>query len=86
MTLKESLWLTLASLGTGSLLGIFSLLKSPFNVIASLLAMMIAIYYFRNFERKGLRIGYVVVAILYYIVFLFMVSVYKYNQLDLTLM
>ncbi|AJS57868.1 hypothetical protein [Paenibacillus sp. IHBB 10380] len=86
MTFKEAFWLTLASLGTGFLIGIYSLLASPINLIASVLAMIIAFYYFRNFQRKGLRIGYVIFVILYYIFFIFAVSVYKFNQLDLTLM
>lgn len=81
MKFRDSLWLTLASLGTGLLLGIFSILKSPFNAVASLIAVVLALYYFRKNERKGLRIGYVVFSILYYLLFIFMLSVYQFYQL-----
>ncbi|GIO55457.1 hypothetical protein ACTHSJ_01585 [Paenibacillus cellulositrophicus] len=82
MKFKDALYLTLASIGTGLLLGIFSILKSPFNAIASLIAVVLAIYYFRKNERKGLRIGYVIFSILYYLLFIFMLSVYQFYQLS----
>ncbi|WP_438351465.1 hypothetical protein ACP8HI_12950 [Paenibacillus sp. FA6] len=80
MTFKEACWLTLASMGAGMMLGSFALLKSPFNALTSLIAVVITIYYFRHFERRGLRIGYVVFSLLYFILFIFMVSVYQYYQ------
>lgn len=81
MKFKEAVWLSLASSTTGLLLAIFSLLKAPFNAITSLLAIVITIYYFKNNDRKGLRIGFVVFAILYYVFFIFLVAVYRFNQL-----
>ncbi|MNP07348.1 hypothetical protein D3C76_993690 [compost metagenome] len=80
MTFKEAFWLTLASMGAGMMLGTFSILQSPFNAITSIIAVFITIYYFRNFERKGLRIGYVIFTVLYFLLFIFMVSVYQYYQ------
>lgn len=79
MTFKEALWLTLASMAAGLLLGSFSILQSPFNALTSLVAIAITVYYFRNFERKGLRIGYIILTVLYFVLFLFVVSVYKFN-------
>ena len=80
MTFKEACWLTLASMGAGMMLGAFTLIKSPFNTLVSLIAVVITIYYFRNFERRGLRIGYVIFTLLYFFLFIFMVAVYQYYQ------
>jgi hypothetical protein len=80
MTFKEACWLTLASMGAGLMLATFAILKSPFNALTSLIAVFITIYYFRHFERRGLRIGYVIFTILYFLLFIIMVSVYQYYQ------
>lgn len=79
MTFKQALWLTFASMGAGMLLGTFSVLKTPLNALTSLLAVVITIYFFRHFEQKGMRIGYIVLTVLYFVLFIFMVSVYKFN-------
>ncbi|PNQ83725.1 hypothetical protein [Paenibacillus polymyxa] len=78
MKLTEALWMTLASMLTGLTLSCFSLVKTPWNAILSLLAVLIVLFYFRKNERRGLRIGFVVSSVLYYILFIFILSAYLY--------
>lgn len=70
--------MTLASMMTGLTLSCFSLVKTPWNAILSLLAVLIVLFYFRKNERRGLRIGFVVCSVLYYILFIFILSAYLY--------
>jgi hypothetical protein len=74
----EALWMTVASMATGLILSSFSLVKAPWNAILSLVAVLIVLFYFRKNERRGLRIGFVVYSVLYYILFIFIRSAYLY--------
>nr|WP_202895046.1 hypothetical protein [Paenibacillus sp. 23TSA30-6] len=63
---------------TGVILSCFSLVKSPWNALLSLVAVLIVLFYFRKNERRGLRIGFVISSVLYYILFIFILSAYLY--------
>ncbi|MCM3784212.1 hypothetical protein M3231_14605 [Neobacillus mesonae] len=76
MTLKEALWTSLASLVTGILLGSFTLLPSPINAVVSLLGVIFVIWFFKKFEKKSVRISFIVFTVLYFIMFIFVLSVY----------
>ncbi|ASR46929.1 hypothetical protein B4V02_09685 [Paenibacillus kribbensis] len=78
MKLTEALWMTAASMATGLTLSSFSLVKAPWNALLSLFAVLIALFYFRKNERRGLRIGFVVCSVLYYFLFIFILSAYLY--------
>ncbi len=80
MKLTEALWMTVASMVTGVILSCFSLVKSPWNALLSLVAVLIVLFYFRKNERRGLRIGFVISSVLYYILFIFILSAYLYAR------
>ncbi|MCM3126373.1 MULTISPECIES: hypothetical protein [unclassified Paenibacillus] len=76
MTLKEALWTSLASLVTGILLGSFTLLPSPINAVVSLLGVILVIWFFKKFDKKSVRISFIVFTVLYFILFIFVLSAY----------
>ncbi|MCK6077436.1 hypothetical protein [Paenibacillus silvae] len=78
MTFKETLWTMAASLVTGLVLALFAVLQAPYNALTSLIGVAVVIMYFRKFDRKGLRITFVVFSILYYLMSVFMIAVYQY--------
>lgn len=65
-------------MSTGVILSCFSLVKAPWNALLSLVAVLIVLFYFRKNERRGLRIGFVISSVLYYILFIFILSAYLY--------
>ncbi|NBD26444.1 hypothetical protein [Paenibacillus glycinis] len=71
--LKKGLLLLVYSAGCGLMLTVFTIVKSPANLLFSLLAILIAIHYFKLFSSLRSRIAFVVLAILG---FLFFVLVY----------
>ncbi|MFD1138477.1 hypothetical protein [Paenibacillus urinalis] len=76
MTLKEALWTSLASMVTGILLGSFTLLPSPINAVVSLLGIIFVIWFFKKFDKKSVRISFIVFTVLYFILFIFILSAY----------
>lgn len=67
--MKNTLRLLLWSFLCGHLLLIFSWHDySIFRYIYSLGALLIGIYYFKTFESRGLRIGFVLASLLFYFV------------------
>ncbi|MFD2702342.1 hypothetical protein ACFSVM_17915 [Paenibacillus shunpengii] len=76
MTLKEALWTSLASMVTGILLGSFTLLPSPINAVVSLLGIILVIWFFKKFDKKSVRISFIVFTVLYFILFIFILSAY----------
>jgi len=66
---RKTFWLLLASFAAGHLLLIFSWHDySIFRYIYSLGALFIGIYYFRYFESKWLRIGFVLMSLVFWLV------------------
>ncbi|GAK39808.1 hypothetical protein PUW24_25665 [Paenibacillus urinalis] len=76
MTLKEALWTSLASMVTGILLGSFTLLPSPINAVVSLLGIILVIWFFKKFDKKSVRISFIIFTVLYFILFIFILSAY----------
>lgn len=67
--MKTTLQFLLWSFLTGHLLLIFSWSDfSLFRYVYSLGALFIGIYFFRQFESKGLRIGYILMSLFFYLV------------------
>ncbi|CAH8709676.1 hypothetical protein M5W83_04800 [Paenibacillus thiaminolyticus] len=74
--------LTLASYSfvCGTLVGFYAFLNFPLNIICSLGALLLGIRFFKRNPTKGMRIGLILLSILFYFVFVFMMSVYLYMQ------
>jgi lysylphosphatidylglycerol synthetase-like protein (DUF2156 family) len=79
MKLKESLWMALASMGTGLILSLFSVVRMPLSALLSLTAVALIIFYFRKNERRALRIGFIIFSVLFYFLFIFLIAVYFYT-------
>ena len=82
MTFKEAMWTSLISLVTGTLLGSFALLPSPINAVVSLLGVILVIWFFRKFERKGIRITFVIFTAVYYLLFILLWSAYTFIKMN----
>ncbi|MDF2715025.1 MAG: hypothetical protein K0R28_1950 [Paenibacillus sp.] len=66
--MKKTLLLLLCSFLAGHLLLIFSWHEfSIFRYIYSLGALFIGIYYFKSFESKGLRISFVLLSLVFWV-------------------
>ncbi|PYI54342.1 hypothetical protein [Paenibacillus flagellatus] len=66
--MRKTLWLLVCSFLAGHLLLIFSWHDySIFRYIYSLGALFVGIYYFKNFESKGLRIGFVLTSLVFWL-------------------
>lgn len=66
--MRKTLMLLLCSFLAGHLLLIFSWHEfSIFRYIYSLGALFIGIYYFKSFESKGLRIGFVLMSLVFWV-------------------
>ncbi|WP_018756533.1 hypothetical protein [Paenibacillus terrigena] len=73
-----ALWLIVASLLSGILLGTYTLMASPANLICSLLALVITIYFFRKYERLAIRIWYVVLSIIFFLLFIVVITMIQF--------
>ncbi|OPA78589.1 hypothetical protein BVG16_12045 [Paenibacillus selenitireducens] len=74
----KALWLILSSLLCGVLIGMYSLIPSPANLIFSLGALILSIYFFRKFERLSSRIWYVVLSIVFYLLFIVILTMIQF--------
>lgn len=74
------LWLILSSLLCGVILGMFSLLRSPTNLIFSFGAIILSIYIFRKYERLAPRIWYGVLSIVFYLIFIVVLTMIRFVQ------
>lgn len=59
---------------------ILRFLNFPLNIICSLGALLLGIRFFKRNPTKGMRIGLILLSILFYFIFVFMMSVYLYMQ------
>ena len=67
--LKKGLLVTLYSMGCGLMLAAFPLVGSGINLIFSLLAFLIGIYFFRKFSSLRSRIVFFVLSLLFFFIF-----------------
>ncbi|GAA3407043.1 hypothetical protein ACFFNY_00100 [Paenibacillus hodogayensis] len=66
--MKKTLMLLLCSFVAGHLLLIFSWQDfSIFRYVYSLGALVVGIYFFKTYESKGLRISFILVALLFWV-------------------
>jgi hypothetical protein len=78
--LKKGFIVTLYSMGCGLMLAIFPLVGSGINLIFSLLAFLIGIYFFRKFPSLRSRIVFFVLSLLFFFFFTAMVALIIYLQ------
>ncbi|WP_116188721.1 hypothetical protein [Paenibacillus taihuensis] len=78
--IKKGLWMALYSAGCGLMLSIFPFIKSGVNLIFSLLALVIAIFYFKRSSSLRSRIVFVVFALLFFVFFTFVMAVVLYSR------
>jgi hypothetical protein len=76
--LKKGLLITLYSIGCGLMLAIFPLVGSGINLVFSLLAFLIGIYFFRKFPSLRSRIVFFVLSLLFFFIFTTIVAVIIY--------
>ncbi|BBH19653.1 hypothetical protein Back11_09980 [Paenibacillus baekrokdamisoli] len=75
---KTIFLLLLYSLICGLLLSIFPVIASPIRYVFSLLALVLGIYSFRRFESIRSRILLCVLAIVFFILFTFIIAAVTY--------
>ncbi|MCY9705824.1 hypothetical protein M5X00_04310 [Paenibacillus alvei] len=82
---EKSMWvtalmLTLYSFVCGSLVGMYAFLTFPVNLVCSVGALYLGYRFFKRYETKGVRIWFVSLSVLFYFIFLFMMSVVTYMK------
>lgn len=78
--IKKGLWMALYSAGCGLMLSIFPFIKGGINLVFSLLALVIAIFYFKRSSSLRSRIVFVVFALLFFVFFTFVMAVVLYSR------
>lgn len=73
-----ALWVLFYAALAGASLALFSLIPSMIKYIFSLLAIYIGIRFFRRFETIGLRITFIVLAIILYFLFVIIATMIQY--------
>ncbi|UVI27829.1 hypothetical protein [Paenibacillus spongiae] len=76
--IKNSYLVVLYSFGAGLMLAIFPFINSPANLIFSLLALVIGIYFFKRFPGIGMRIIFFVVSILFFLIITIIITMVMY--------
>ncbi|OMF37513.1 hypothetical protein BK133_05515 [Paenibacillus sp. FSL H8-0548] len=76
--LKTTFWLLGYAFLTGLMLTVFSLIEEFYRYLFSLLALYLGIRFFRRFETLGLRIGYFVLSVIFYLLIAVIVSMFIY--------
>ncbi|SEM76911.1 hypothetical protein [Paenibacillus sp. OV219] len=78
--MKKGLWMALYSAGCGLMLSIFPFMKSGINMIFSVLAIVIAIFFFKRSASLRSRIVFVVFALFFFIFFTLAIAVILYTK------
>ncbi|SDW59606.1 hypothetical protein [Paenibacillus sp. CF384] len=78
--LKKGLLCTLFSLGCGLMLAIFPNVKTGVNFLFSILALVIAIFYFKQFTSLRSRIVFGVMSLLFFLIFTIVIAVVLYAR------
>ncbi|MFD0713652.1 hypothetical protein [Paenibacillus sp. GCM10027626] len=76
--LKNSLWMFICTFGCGLMLSIFPLVQSPFNLVFSLLAFLIGIFFFKRFSTIGSRILFFVLSLIFFMLFTIVIAMIIY--------
>lgn len=78
--MKNTFWVALYSFLCGVSLGVYTILKTPFNLLGSLMAIFIAIFFFRKFPLLWMRVLFVIFTILYFLLFIILLTMAQYVQ------
>ncbi|WP_274650514.1 hypothetical protein [Paenibacillus humicola] len=76
--LKKGLLLAIYSMGCGLMLSIFPFIKSPFNLIFSLFAFVIGIYFFRGYPSLRSRLLFIGLGLLFFFLFTVIITMILY--------
>ncbi|RJX40998.1 hypothetical protein D3P09_03000 [Paenibacillus pinisoli] len=79
-TVKTSLVVMFYSLLTGICMALFTQIEGFVKFLFSLLALYIGIRYFRRFETVGMRVLYIVLALVFTFLTIFSIVVYMFQQ------
>ncbi|WP_195572975.1 hypothetical protein [Paenibacillus sp. 1001270B_150601_E10] len=79
MNWKNALLAGFWSFAVGTLVGMYAFIQPPFNILCSVGALLLVIFFFRKFQTRGIRIAFVLLSIVYFILFIFMMSFYLYT-------
>ncbi|UHA74028.1 hypothetical protein [Paenibacillus sp. 481] len=74
MTGRTALSLTLYSFACGSLVGLYPFLPLPLNLVCSLGAFLLGIRFFKRYETRKMRFGFIALAVLYCLVSIFFMA------------
>ena len=77
---KNGLLILVYSIGAGLMLAIFSMVKGSFNLVFSLLALVIGILFFRKFPAISSRIVFILLAILFFFVTVVVVTTIQFAR------
>jgi hypothetical protein len=77
---KTVMWLLLFSFCAGLLLALFALVNGILKFVFSLGALYVGILYFRRQESVGMRIGFVVLSIVFFIIMTIVLTAIMYVQ------
>ncbi|MEK3884405.1 hypothetical protein [Paenibacillus sp. PL2-23] len=78
--MKNAFWVLLYSLGAGGSLAIFTQITGITKYIFSLLAIYIAILFFRRFETTGKRVLFVVLSLVLCFIVILSITVYLFAR------
>ncbi|MBM7563501.1 hypothetical protein [Paenibacillus sacheonensis] len=78
--LKKGLLLLVYSAGCGIFLFVFTIMKGMANLVFSLLAILIAIHYFKRFSSIRSRVAFIVTALLIFFISVFIYAVITASQ------
>ncbi|AZN42069.1 hypothetical protein [Paenibacillus albus] len=78
--MKKGLWMALYSAGCGLMLSIFPFMKSGVNMIFSVIAIVIAIFYFKRSSSLRSRIVFVCFGLFFFIFFTLVIAVILYTK------
>lgn len=67
-SIKTTLWVLAYSVATAATLFMFTQIEAFHKYLSSLLAIYIGLRFFRKFERIGLRITFIALAIVFYFI------------------
>jgi len=79
-TVKTSLVVMFYSLLTGICMALFTQIEGFVKFLFSLLALYIGIRYFRRFETVGMRVLYIVLALVFTFLTILSIVVYMFQQ------
>ncbi|MCQ6560344.1 hypothetical protein [Paenibacillus mendelii] len=78
--IKNSFLVALFSFGCGLMLAIFPFINSPTNLVFSILALIIGIFFFKRFPGIGIRIVFIVLSLLFFLLVTVIITMVIYAK------